>query len=472
MLSDEKIADIFKTTGQPHTTYVQRDSGNLEKKLNGYLDESGVLCLITGPSKTGKSTLYKKVLSDRGQIPLIVQCTKDRKIDEIWRLALESVDFERVTSNTRSATIEGGAEAQAEFGWKWLAKITGTVGLSITANHTEGETRERILSRPSPDLLIPILKHTNYIFVLEDFHYLEESEKVTLFQQWKKLIDSEVTVLVLGTTHRAVDIANSNRDLLGRIAQIDVTQWSEADLMRICTLGFEHLRCTLKPALAKFIATEAVGLPIIVQQVCLEIFNAKDIYTVRAARKQKPSISQSDCYRSCHDVARTRYTQFGSYYSTLIRGPREKLRKYKTYELVLACFTIDPIQFALTRHEIDIRLAKVAGQEDLKPPAASINSTLGALKEFQEKRGFELLEWRSKEDLLYIVEPSFLFYVRWRKDKNEQKGKQLDLFEELLGEWSTNLTQRTRRSFQAIYSDAQIKLTLSSDRKKGEDSPT
>jgi predicted AAA+ superfamily ATPase len=71
-----KVSEVFKTTGQPTVTYVERDSGNLERRLSGYLDEAGQLCLITGPSKTGKTTLYRQVLQKRGAIPLIVQCKR------------------------------------------------------------------------------------------------------------------------------------------------------------------------------------------------------------------------------------------------------------------------------------------------------------------------------------------------------------------------------------------------------------
>ena len=100
--------------------------------------------------------------------------------------------------------------------------------------------------------------------------------------------------------------------------------------------------------------------------------------------------------------------------------------------MVLACFTVDPITFSLTRAEIDSRISKLEIDASEKPPAASLNSTLGALKKFQTKREFQLLEWRPTEDTLYIVEPSFLFYVRWRKKKSGNSGEQLDLFEELL----------------------------------------
>lgn len=435
----DKISDVFRTVGQPTITYVQRDSGTLERRLASYLDEAGQLCLITGPSKTGKTTLYKQVLNSRGEIPLVVQCTGQKSSKDIWKEALEGVNFERVktTTATTSGKSTVNLDISAEGGTSLLAKLAGKLGLSREDGHTESEIREKILSDPSPDILIPILKNTNFVLVIEDFHYLEDKEKVNLFQQWKRFVDSEITILVLGTTHRAVDIANSNRDLVGRIAQIDVGQWSNADLKKICEQGFSHLKAECSSLNNEYIATEAVGLPIVVQQACLELFIGMGIVSVKEARKRNANFDKRMIRIAFHEVAKSRYTQFNSYYDTLIRGPREKARVYKTYELVLACFTVDPIQFSLTRSEIDRRLDQLVKQSDTRPPAASVNSTLGALRKFQEGRGFRLLEWRPNEDKLYIVEPAFLFFVRWRHNKNE--GEQLDLFELLLRKVASSL---------------------------------
>lgn len=95
---------------------------------------------------------------------------------------------------------------------------------------------------------------------------------------------------------------------------------------------------------------------------------------------------------------------------------------------------MDPITFSMTRSEVNARLAKMKLANEEKPPAASLNSTFGALRKFQDKRNFQLLEWMANEDSLYIVEPSFLFYVRWRINREKNIGIQLDLFESLLEE--------------------------------------
>lgn len=430
-MARQKLADVFKTVGQPTVTYVKRDSGALEQLLNGALNESGQLCLVTGPSKTGKTTLYREVLASRGQVPLIVRCDAKLSADQVWLKALEEIDFERVESRSFSELKKLGGEAETggKVGWPWLAEATARFKGMFSREETEGEIRRRVLAEPGPDLLIPLLKATNYVLVVEDFHYLADREKVALFQQWKRFTDNEVSVLVIGTTHRAVDIANSNKDLIGRVAHVDVGHWGVSDLEMICQKGFGHIKLNVDPDQRKLIASEAVGLPIVVQQTCLALFS--NIEFVDEVRTRRTNIDRAAVEKALHYVARVKYQQFEPYYATLIRGPREKARKYKTYELVLACFTLDPIKFCLHRKEIDERLTRLKLPANEVPPFASLNSTLGALKKFQERRKFELLEWMQNEDILYIIEPAFLFFVRWRKLK-EVQPQQLDLFEILI----------------------------------------
>jgi len=428
----EKIADVFKTTGQPTITYVKRDSGKLENQLSAALDERGQLCLVTGPSKTGKTTLYNEVLRRRGEVPLVVRCDRSKSADALWRAALEAVDFDRV--ETREAGKECSAELEGEIsgtiGWAWLAGMTAKFRGMFSQTVSESEVRTKILADPGPDLIIPLLLNTNYVLVVEDFHYLEDSEKIVLFQQWKAFVDSNVTIIVLGTTHRAVDIANSNPDLVGRVAQVDVGHWDSADLKKISSQGFKYLGVNLSGTLNDLIAEEAVGLPILVQQACYEIFTSRGL-NVRGVVPKNMRVTRENVERSFNQVATGKYAQYASYYSTIISGPREKARKYRTYELILTCFTLDPIKFALKRHEIDERLTRLeVGKEEI-PPAASINSTLGALKNFQQRRNLRLLEWLPSEDKLYIIEPAFLFYVRWRQIKDVSPA-QLDLFELLI----------------------------------------
>ncbi len=296
--------------------------------------------------------------------------------------------------------------------------------MDVSKKHTESELKEKVLSDPSPDHLLVALQKLPITLVVEDFHYLKDDVKSVIFQQWKNFIDNEVSVIVLGTMHRAVDIANSNKDFLGRVCQIDMSRWDQSDLAQIMIKGFEHIGIEPNENLAKFIARESVGLPIISQQACLQLFRDKDLSTVTPKSKEI-SFSKADAVQALHNVAQHNYKLLNHYYKMTSKGPRQRARKYNTYEMVMPCFAQDPLKFELSRHDIDERLKKFS---DIALPAGSVTSTLRALQGFQSRNEIELFEWIAKEKMLYMLEPSFLFYDGGKKENLRKELRRYHIF--------------------------------------------
>lgn len=444
------VRNVFKSLGQPIETYVSRDSGKFEHALEDALDARGKLCLLTGPSKTGKTTLYTRVLSDRELYPLVIRCDSTLTPEELWKRALEKVDFERLSAIQTSKSSKEAATGKlgGTIGWKWLAGLLGEVSVGVEKNMGEVQVRDKILATACPDHLIPIVKNLPAVLVVEDFHYLNRTAKRTVFQQWKTFIDNEVSVIVVGTTHHAVDLAYANRDLVGRIAQIDLSTWSLSDLEKIAIQGFDFLKLGVSRTITSAIAKEAAGLPIIVQETCSGLLMPKDIREMRPGKLQL-NFQRADVYTTLHSVAKTHYAQFEAIYQRLVTGPRKKARKYDTYELVMAAFTKDPLTFSLKRHELDERIAELPIPEDRRPPAASVNGTLKALGTFQKRNGIELLEWSEVEHSLYILEPAFLFYLRWREPRTMPPNI-LDLMKGLFGfDWEFLMTAARRSGRRA-----------------------
>jgi len=409
------ISDLFSGFGIPQQTYVAQENGLYEKQLKQGLKELGTLCLITGSSKTGKTTLYHKVLDSVDRTPLVIRCDSTIDSNEFWKRPLEAINFRVLkevhtgnTSETQSSGKIGG-----KIGWEWLAGLIGEVSLGLKKEKTETEVREAIISKPSPNHLIPLLKKTNAILVIEDFHYLETKTQKEVFQQWKAFIDEGVSVVVIGTTHHGVDLAYANPDLVGRIQQIDLMRWSKKDLNEIGNKGFNELGVETPKTVIDLISGESAGLPIITQQACGQLFVDKNIYDLKFG--EQVHFKKNDAFNALHHVAINRYKQFESWYTRLTTGPRKAARKYNTYELLLSAFTLDPLKFELKRHEIDERITKMPIGNSKKPPAASINSTLAALGKFQKNNGFELIEWSKRDQAIFVIEPAFLFYLRWRE---------------------------------------------------------
>jgi hypothetical protein len=403
--------EVFPSVGKPSVTYVERDSGANEKKLALALRSPGQICLLTGPSKTGKTSLYRRVLPTLKRQELIVRCSGRLTPTDFWSSALESLNFERLAESSRTWGINTATKIglKGEAGWSWLAKVMATVGFTVSASGEYAIAREVVRAGISSKHLIPLLKELPVQLVIEDFHYLSEEVKREVFQQWKAFTDEGVSVLLVSTTHHVIDIAKANRDLTGRTRFIDVGKWDTKDLAQIPEKGFAYL--DLKPsAIAnRRIAKESVGLPIIAQQICQQILIERDGEPM--SRTASKNITSEEVSSAQVVVAEELYTNHQSDYEKLITGPRRKSRKHATYEKILASFALEPLQFSLKHHELVERVEKLKGQ-DSSIPRASIDSSLRALAKFQARNKIELLEWHEDERVLYILEPSFLFYLR------------------------------------------------------------
>ncbi|MBS3669240.1 AAA family ATPase [Vreelandella boliviensis] len=434
------ISEIFNGTGIPKETYVSQEKGLYERQLEQGILEKGTLCLLTGSSKTGKTTLYNNVLKSHDLVPLIVRCNETVDADEFWKRPLETVDFRRIKNIQRSEEVEINTSAKigGTIGWKWLAGLIGEVSLGLKGTKTETEIREAIVSKPSPSHLIPLLNNSNAVLVVEDFHYLTEDTQRHIFQQWKSFTDEGVSVIVVGTTHHGVDLAYANPDLIGRIQQIELKRWNEVDLKQIAEKGFSILKIEMPVQAVNTIAKESVGLPIIAQQAYAQLFVDKGCQKVQVG--EELTFTKKCSFHALHMIATNRYKQFEAWYTRLTTGPRKVARKYNTYELILSAFALDPPKFVLKRHEIDERIASMPISSDEKPPAASVNSTLSAVGKFQKTNGFELLEWSKRDQAIYVLEPAFLFYLRWRTKKDALPNP-IETFRMILKLFNINATE-------------------------------
>jgi len=323
---------------------------------------------------------------------------------------------------TTSATLS--SKISSKFNWFWVADVSGEVGGDISESKSEEEVRQRILSNPGPKHIVPILKELPLMLVVEDFHYLRPQVRKTIFQQWKLFVDEQVSVILVGTSHHADDLIKANRELSSRKTHINVGMWSTADLKKIPNLGMEYLGVEMDATVPMDIANEAVGLPVIAQQASEQILFDKGYIKITPG-KEEIKVGRKEVSTALHHLAREKYSEFEMAYKRIVKGPRENARKYDTYKLVLSTFAEEPIRFSLDRNELEQRLKKVpsrvGGVKIEAPPKGSVNSTLKALNNHQKKIGREVMEWIEEDNTLYIVEPVFLFYLRWRVSRDSMQ---------------------------------------------------
>ena len=65
-----KYDDVFVPNDQPVHTYVPRNSKKLEDDLRDHMGTKNIVISISGPSKTGKTVLFKQIVTEDDIIPI------------------------------------------------------------------------------------------------------------------------------------------------------------------------------------------------------------------------------------------------------------------------------------------------------------------------------------------------------------------------------------------------------------------
>jgi hypothetical protein len=359
-------------------------------------------------------------MEERGVAALIVRCSDTLSAAEFWRATLEKLDFARINqlSSERQRNAKVGVGGSGEIGWKWLAGLKLETSAEISKASSESEVRQRVLAEASQDHLVGVLKHLPIQFIVEDFHYLRPDVQKSVFQQLRTLVDNEISVLVVSTTHHTVDLAYANRDLIGRIALIELKSWAVEDLVEIAVEGFKCMKVYVPLEFSTAIARESVGLPIVTQSICCRLLLDSGIKAPQTRLSHFPFTSKG-LIEAMQRVAKERYAPFEPYYELLAGGPGRSGHRPSPCELVVAAFGLDPITFELTVDMLLERITKLGAPDGTGIASDELFATLNGLGPLQDELDIELLEWHARTQHLYVLEPTFLYFLRWRVREQE-----------------------------------------------------
>ena len=67
-----RVFDVFTPTGVPTHTYVDRREHNLEMQLRNAIRTPGMIASLSGPSKSGKTVLIRKVIDQESDSKLSI----------------------------------------------------------------------------------------------------------------------------------------------------------------------------------------------------------------------------------------------------------------------------------------------------------------------------------------------------------------------------------------------------------------
>lgn len=386
-----RAEDVFRPGSFPEYTYISRKStvSNLpyEFRLSQAIKVSGFLTSLVGPSKMGKTILCEKVIGF------------DRIIEVSGSDLNTDMDFWKIVA------MKAGLSCESQFSTEHI--ITDTQDIYA----------KKEMFSLTKDKIIDYYNKNKLILVIDDFHYAPVEKRMLAAQQLKDAIRRGFQAIVVSLPHRADEAIRQNADLSGRLSLINMEAWKVEDLKEIAKIGFEKLDIIISDEVAQMVAVESLSSPQLMQYICL------NICTILELDKSNGNVVEKDMLETAYQ-----YTTANFEYSDVVafmrkgpntRGKNRNLflakdgREYDLYELIVKSIAENPPLMALDFDTVRKRINELIAAECKKPTQQSIKDSLTKLQEMLSEKEdiFRVLDW--KEGILYILDPLFLFYLRW-----------------------------------------------------------
>ncbi|MTT31569.1 ATP-binding protein [Terrilactibacillus sp. BCM23-1] len=393
--------EVFKPGTFPKYTYVYRKSSDFgftyELRLKQALNTPGYLTSIIGPSKTGKTVLCEKVIGIDNAVSLTGSDLK------------HGLDFWEIIAKKVGLSIKGE--------YSEMIKVRGN---DYTPEDRSVINREEYIS--SKDKIIQYFKENNLVLVLDDFHYAPEELQLDIAYQLKDAIRREFKAVVIALPHRADDAIRKNPDLSGRLNLINIEPWKESELKEIAVIGFEKLGVQINNGFASKMAMESLTSPQLMQSICLNLSLIINIDEDENIKELKDQEKLEESYR---------FTTINLPYKEVVKkleaGPYTRGQKRKRYELantngekvdiyslLLKAIAQDPPIISISLEEIKQRVDQLTLISQERIDRKKIRDALQKIHDIMlsSESIYQVFEW--KDNQIYILDPLFLFYLRWR----------------------------------------------------------
>jgi Holliday junction resolvasome RuvABC ATP-dependent DNA helicase subunit len=262
------LSDVFSTSDANAATYVDRAFAETTYGvvLTLALNDPGKVVLLHGPSKLGKTALWRSTIVD----PIEVHCNQQTTLTELYQDILgqlQSTNLTKITSETtderqRSVELTGnlGLYESAEF-------VLAASGSNTQANSISEEKIVTPLAVNARTVAVQ-LRSAKKVLLIENYHRMSLQTFESLCIDLRVFMDQRVTIVFVGIPEDPFRIIGNNQELEGRVNFLDFAFWERKDLQQIALNGAEILNIEIEYETLDFLASEAAGSPLLMQEYC------------------------------------------------------------------------------------------------------------------------------------------------------------------------------------------------------------
>lgn len=411
-----RTMDVFKPNNYPEHSYVDRTEYRLEQLLRDSIDMGNVVISVSGPSKTGKTVLLKRVIES--DLFIDITGASIGRPEEVWEHVLEWMNVPKTVSLTTSTTSgdSTGGGVSAKIGLPGIGSIGAKAQSTEVSSKAESQTTTRYLN--AFEQVVREIGGSDYIIFIDDFHYIDKNLQSEVARQIKAISERGVKVCTASVPHRSDDVVRSNPELRGRLAAINSTYWSINELKEIAHKGCKCLNVGLDSGYVDRLAKESFGSPQLMQALCLNLLLELD-------HREKSKSIKYEKYDSRIFLRTLERTSILADYSTLTEalhsGPKQRGTERKqfnftdgssgdVYRCVLLALSSNPANLTQRYEDLLNRVREIC--KDDNPVGSSIAEAVRQMQKISNMLSpqTDVVAW--DEDILNILEPYFLFYLR------------------------------------------------------------
>ena len=260
--NDRRVSEVFSINSANIPTYVKRKWKNYDTydaSLHLALEDPGQTVVLYGPSKLGKSALWRNLLSTN---VILIQCNQFQTLEDIYKSIYDEIQ------NPQPSQI---TERQENYIDKSFGSVINSIPLSIDFKKNKGhkKTTEKQLTygnlKMSAQLISKLAYEKNAPIIFENYHRLNDKTFNELCVDIRTISDTRVTTLFVGIPQNPFLFTEINPELEGRIMFMEFLPWKEYELQQIAKSGQEILNIIFDNKTLEFLSKESLGSPLLMQ---------------------------------------------------------------------------------------------------------------------------------------------------------------------------------------------------------------
>lgn len=430
------IYDVFSVSTIASKAYIDRSRVPQIRNLKRALEQPGKIVGLHGPSKSGKTTFVRKVLTESKAGFVIISGQQILSVDGYWRQVSErlklALEKAIAVEQGQNEQVSGELAVRAEFSAKVLgaaaeAKLSA-LSQKIMLTRTETEPVSSIRSR-----CLEFLEATKTAIVLDDFHEIKDPNvRKAIIRDIKPEAGGETGKFIfISIPKDAFLFSEGDEQVRNRFSFYEFPLWNEDELRSIARGGFDMLGIQYTSKQIVYIEKSSFGNPLNVQQICINVCtNLRDHFKTSTAKQALPA----DAITTALEDFATEHKEFLSIIDEAEKNgkaqDREKTYKYEGVELNIYQMAFAAIstmgsggggENGLLTKNITKRIAEQSGT---KISLERVERVLRALANVEFKVEFSNLGpnelgsrkpfvYSSSESKIYVTNPIFRMFLLW-----------------------------------------------------------